>query len=193
MSFSINSTTPDKNQCRAAIALGSNLGESISTVEKALSSLDQIQGIEVVTCSSWYSSQPVGPPQPDYINGCALLKVDLTPHQLLETLLQIENEFGRVRLEHWGPRTLDLDLILYDNFILNTPNLQVPHPRMKERGFVLLPLAEIAPHWVEPTSGKTIIELLENVNCSQVLKVKDHVEKSTGDGISEGDWTGNCS
>ena len=146
---------------KAAIALGSNLGESLSTLEDSLKALTQTPGITLVSHSSWYTTKPVGgPPQPDYVNGCALLKVELEPHKLLEILLEIEQQFGRERKERWGPRTLDLDLILYDDLILDTPNLQIPHPRMRERAFVLMPLAEIAPNWIEPVSGKTIKQLL---------------------------------
>lgn len=152
----------------AAIALGSNMGDSMSTLESALRLLNQTAGISVEVCSRWYQTQPVGPPQPDYINGCAVLRVDLTPQILLQTLLQIESRFGRVRRERNGPRTLDLDLLLFDDWILNIPGLQIPHPRMKERAFVLVPLAEIAPNWIEPVSGKAIAELVQAVDCSGV-------------------------
>ncbi|MCG5058125.1 MAG: 2-amino-4-hydroxy-6-hydroxymethyldihydropteridine diphosphokinase [Limnoraphis sp. WC205] len=156
---------------QTAIALGSNLGDSGETLEKALQTLDDIPEIRVKRRSSWYKTAPIGPAQPDYLNACALLEVQLTPYQLLQTLLNVENQFGRVRQERWGPRTLDLDLILFEDFILETPDLQVPHPRMSERAFVLVPLAEIAPHWIDPISGKTIAELLEQVERSGVNKV----------------------
>ena len=160
----------EKNQGNVAIGMGSNLGESLDTLKNAIQTLDEIPGINLITYSNWYRTKPVGgPKQPDFINGCALLKVELTPHKLLEILLDVEQKFKRVRLEHWGPRTLDLDLILYDDLILNTPNLQIPHPRMTERAFVLVPLAEIAPDWIEPISGKTIKELLERVEFSGVF------------------------
>jgi 2-amino-4-hydroxy-6-hydroxymethyldihydropteridine diphosphokinase len=97
-----------------------------------------------------------------------LLRVNLRPQELLETLLEIEVKFGRVRQERWGARTLDLDLLLFDNLIVDTPALQLPHPRMRERAFVLMPLAEIAPDWSEPISGQTIRTLLEAVDCSGV-------------------------
>ncbi|MGB3511883.1 MAG: 2-amino-4-hydroxy-6-hydroxymethyldihydropteridine diphosphokinase [Microcoleaceae cyanobacterium] len=154
----------------AAIGLGSNLGESMSILQNAIQTLSEIPGITLNTYSSWYRTKPIGPEQPDYINGCALLKVELTPHKVLEILLDIEQQFKRVRLEHWGPRTLDLDLILYNDLILDTPNLQIPHPRMRERAFVLVPLAEIAPNWIDPVSGKAIAKLLEEVECSGVSK-----------------------
>lgn len=156
-------------QC--AIALGSNLGDSRVILEAALETLAQTPDITLQAKSSWYQTKAVGPPQPDYLNGCILLHVQLTPQLLLETLLGIEAKFGRVRRERWEPRSLDLDLLLYDDLILDTATLQVPHPRMRERAFVLVPLAEIAPNWVEPISGKAIAELLQAVDCSGVHRL----------------------
>ncbi|MCU0518501.1 MAG: 2-amino-4-hydroxy-6-hydroxymethyldihydropteridine diphosphokinase [Oscillatoria sp. Prado101] len=153
---------------RTAIALGSNMGDSRAILESALETIAQTSGIILESRSSWYQTVAVGPPQPDYINGCALLRVNLRPQELLETLLEIEVKFGRVRQERWGARTLDLDLLLFDNLIVDTPALQLPHPRMRERAFVLMPLAEIAPDWSEPISGQTIRTLLEAVDCSGV-------------------------
>lgn len=154
-----------------AIALGSNLGDCKNTLESALATLNQTSGITVQSRSSWYLTQAIGPPQPDILNGCALLKTTLTPPQLLQTLLKIESQFGRVRQERWGARTLDLDLLLFDDVILHTEDLHIPHPRMVERAFVLVPLAEIAPDWVEPVSKQTIVQLVKAVNCSGVRKL----------------------
>jgi 2-amino-4-hydroxy-6-hydroxymethyldihydropteridine diphosphokinase len=154
---------------QAAIALGSNLGDSLSILEKALQTLAQNPKIRVKICSSWYQTTPIGPPQPDYLNGCAIVQTQLTAHQLLDILLETEQQFGRVRQEKWGPRTLDLDLLLYDNLILNTPNLQIPHPRMRERAFVLIPLAEIAANWIDPVTGTTIINILKTLDTSGVF------------------------
>lgn len=154
----------------SAIALGSNLGDSRNILEAALKNLDQTPGIRVFSRSSWYQTAPIGPPQPDYLNGCAILSVQQSPQELLETLLGVERDFGRVRLERWGPRTLDLDLLLFDNLILETPNLQIPHPRMTQRAFVLGPLAEIAPNWIEPVSGMAIGQLFDQLHCSDVSR-----------------------
>ncbi len=151
-----------------AIALGSNLGNSIEIIENSLKVLNQTPGIAIQAVSSWYKTKPIGPPQPDYINGCALLEVKQTPEELLVLLLATELQFGRVRQEHWGARTLDLDLLLYDDLILDTPNLQLPHPRMKERAFVLVPLAEIAGDRIEPVSKKAIAQFANEVDCSSV-------------------------
>ena len=148
------------NSVKTAIALGSNLGDSLFILENALLELAQTPGIILVSQSRWYQTKAIGPSQPDYLNGCAILQVELTPEELLNTLLEIETKFGRVRLEKWGPRTLDLDLLLYGDIILDTPNLQIPHPRMTERAFVLVPLAEIAPDWIDPVSQKAIRRIL---------------------------------
>ena len=161
-------TLTQKKSTRIAIALGSNLGNSQATLEAALKKLALTPGIKVKTRSSWYKTAPIGPSQPDYTNGCAILEVERDPHKLLEILLDIEREFGRVRLQHWGPRTLDLDLLLFDDVILETPELQIPHPRMTQRAFVLVPLAEIAPDWIEPVSGEAIAQLVEKVDSSGV-------------------------
>jgi 2-amino-4-hydroxy-6-hydroxymethyldihydropteridine diphosphokinase len=156
---------------RSAIALGSNLGDSLTILSNALKILAYTPGITLQAQSSWYQTKAVGPPQPDYLNGCALLDVQMTPENLLETLLKVEAEFGRVRQERNAPRTLDLDLLLFDHLILDKPNLQLPHPRMKERAFVLVPLAEIAPDWIEPVSGKPIAQLVQTVDCSGVRRL----------------------
>ena len=155
----------------AAIALGSNLGDSRTIIDSALNSLAETPGIILQAKSSWYKTAPVGPPQPDYLNGCALLEVQLTPEELLKTLLYIETQFGRTRNKRWAARTLDLDLLLFDDVILDTPSLHLPHPRMRERAFVLVPLAEIAPDWIEPVSGMAIAQLVQAVDCSSVCKL----------------------
>ncbi|KST68649.1 2-amino-4-hydroxy-6-hydroxymethyldihydropteridine pyrophosphokinase [Mastigocoleus testarum BC008] len=153
---------------KVAIALGSNLGDSIATLEAAIKALERTPGIEIVIVSSWYQTKAIGPSQPDYINGCVSILTEQEPHSLLQILLEIEREFGRIRQERWGPRTLDLDLLLYDDLILETATLQIPHPRIQERAFVLVPLAEIEPNWVEPVSGKMIQELVKVVDCTSV-------------------------
>ncbi|MDP5338529.1 MAG: 2-amino-4-hydroxy-6-hydroxymethyldihydropteridine diphosphokinase [Nodularia sp. (in: cyanobacteria)] len=158
----------------SAIALGGNMGDSYQILEAAIETLAQTPGIKLQAKSSWYRTKAVGPPQPDYLNGCAILQVEMSPLLLLETLLATEQQFGRVRRERWGPRSLDLDLLLYDDLIIDTPNLQIPHPRMGERAFVLIPLAEIAPDWVEPISQRVIKELVKEVDCSDVHLLPSH-------------------
>jgi 2-amino-4-hydroxy-6-hydroxymethyldihydropteridine diphosphokinase len=162
---------------KCAIALGSNLGNSLEILEQSLKILEKTPGITIKAISSWYQTEPVGPPQPDYINGCALLEVQQTPEELLVLLLATELQFGRIRKERWEARTLDLDLLLYDDLILNTPNLQIPHPRMRERAFVLVPLAEIAGDRIEPISEKSIAELVNNVDCSGVKALEIGIKR----------------
>lgn len=154
---------------KCAIALGSNLGDSKQILNQALELLSQTSAIELISHSSWYETVPVGPPQPNYVNGCAILETELLPENLLQILLKIEQQFGRIRQERWGPRILDLDILLYGDLILEMPNLTIPHPRMSERAFVLVPLAEIAAHWIEPISKQTILQLSQAINCSGII------------------------
>ena len=151
-----------------AIGLGSNLGDSRSILAGAIDQLRSHAQIEVIAVSSWYITAPIGPPQPDYLNGCATLQTSLIPLYLLDVLHSIEAEFGRVRQEIWGARTLDLDLLLYDDLVIDLPTLQVPHPRMLERAFVLMPLSEIAPNTIEPRSKQSIITLSNQLEHSGV-------------------------
>lgn len=155
---------------KCAIALGSNQGNSPDILESSLRTLDLIPGIALQQTSNWYQTKPVGTPQPqpDYLNGCALLSVEQTPADLLAVLQAIEIQFGRVGKGTLQARTLDLDLLLYGDLVLNTPDLIIPHPRMTERAFVLVPLAEIAPDWIEPVSEIKIAKLLRNVDTSGV-------------------------
>lgn len=157
-------------EASSAIALGSNLGDSWQILQDALTALDAHPNIQITHRSSIYRTAPVGPPQPDYLNCCALLRTSLSPTDLLHLLLQTEAQFGRVRRERWGPRLLDLDLIFFDQLVLTAPTLQIPHPRMRERAFVLVPLADIAAHWVDPISGKTVTQLLETVDCAGIQR-----------------------
>jgi 2-amino-4-hydroxy-6-hydroxymethyldihydropteridine diphosphokinase len=187
-----------------AIALGSNLssnlGNSEEIVKAALAYLDSIPRVEIVKISQWYRTKAItgtiarsldrktaeketteSTEQPDYINGCALLRTSLTPNSLLSVLLATEARFGRERRERWGARTLDLDLLLYEDCIIDTPSLIVPHPRMCDRAFVLLPLAEIAPDWIHPINGCTIALLALDppdlhICAPQKLQTKDAVK-----------------
>ncbi len=156
-----------------AIALGSNQGDSLNILENSLNNLNQIPGINLQATSSWYQTKPVGTkePQADYLNGCALLSAAQTPEELLAILQATEIQFGRTSKGDLQPRTLDLDLLLYGDLVLNTPNLTLPHPRMAERAFVLVPLAEIAADWIEPVSGMTIAKLLRNLDTSGVQPI----------------------
>lgn len=163
---------PKIQPAAAAIGLGSNLGESPQILAGAIAALDAHPEIAVVARSAWYRTAPIGPPQPDYLNGCALLHTSLAPESLLAALLAIELQFGRERRQRWGPRTLDLDLLLYDGAIVETPTLQIPHPRLQERAFVLVPLAEIAPDWRHPRSDRCIRALRDKLDCSGVRRIE---------------------
>lgn len=153
---------------RAAIALGSNLGNSEAILAGALEQLHHSPNLQVSAISRIFQTAAVGPPQPDYLNACAVLTTGLTPRDLLTTLLNIETQFGRERRERWGPRRLDLDLLLFDDCVIEELGLHVPHPRMTERAFVLVPLAEVAPDWVHPAAGEAIAHLLTKVDQSGV-------------------------
>jgi 2-amino-4-hydroxy-6-hydroxymethyldihydropteridine diphosphokinase len=119
---------------QVAIALGSNLGDSRGTLEQALDALGQSEGVRLLCRSSWYRSAPIGPVQPDYVNGCALLEVSLAPEALLDVLQGVENRFGRVRAERWGARTLDLDLLLHGIAVLVCRLLHLAQRHVGERG-----------------------------------------------------------
>ena len=143
----------------AYLALGSKLGDKEANLRRALELLQQ-RGVEVVKTSSFICTEPYGvTDQPQFLNGVCEVRTSLGPLELLQTLLEIEQEMGRVRLRHWGERNIDLDLLLYEDVVMDTPELILPHPDMQNRDFVLLPLAEIAPELVHPILQKSIEEL----------------------------------
>jgi len=131
------------------LGLGSNLGERAANLTEALRRLAQSPEIEVVRTSSAYETEPVGPQgQPDFLNQVAQVRVTCSARGLLAMIGRIEGEMGRVRTQRWGPRTIDLDILLYGDEIIDEPDLKIPHPQMLARAFVLVPLAEIAPELV---------------------------------------------
>ena len=149
---------------RAAIALGSNLGDRDATLTSAAAALRGI--LTDLRLSSAHETAYVGAgaPQPAYLNAAAVGETALGSRALLEALLETERQFGRERPYPDAPRTLDLDLILYGMEIVDEPGLVVPHPRFRQRRFVLEPLAEIAADWIDPVTGRTIEELLRTVD-----------------------------
>jgi 2-amino-4-hydroxy-6-hydroxymethyldihydropteridine diphosphokinase len=138
----------------AAVALGSNLAGPAAQVQRALVALAAVPETRLVARSRLYRTPPVGPPQPDYVNAAAILETRLEAEALFEALLAIEVAQGRTRVERWGPRTLDLDLLVYGDAVIDTPRLSVPHPQLAVRPFVLVPLAEIAPGLEVPGLGR---------------------------------------
>ena len=149
---------------RAYIAIGSNVGDRQANVDFARSALSEMPGTELVAFSSVHETAPVGPQdQGPYLNAAAAIDTQLSPEALLERFQQMEKEAGRQRVERWGPRTLDVDLLLYDHQIISTDELTVPHPLMHERWFVLKPLCEIAADAVHPMLQMTVAAMLSNV------------------------------
>jgi 2-amino-4-hydroxy-6-hydroxymethyldihydropteridine diphosphokinase len=133
---------------RAYLGLGSNLGDRLAHLQAAVDGLARTRGLAVVAVSPVYETAPVGgPPQDDYLNAVVALDTDLTPHDLLRIAQGIEDAERRVRRERWGPRTLDVDVLLVGDEVVDDPDLVVPHPRLSERAFVLVPLADLDPRW----------------------------------------------
>ena len=153
----------------AYIGLGSNLDDPLAQVMRAIDELSALPQTQWVQCSAIYSSKPVGPEQPDFINAVALLDTHLAPLVLLDALQAIEQAHQRVRIQHWGPRTLDLDILLYGDDIINSERLTVPHYGLKQREFVLYPLAEIAPNLRLP-DGSVLSSLLGQVPLNGLQK-----------------------
>lgn len=153
------------------IGLGSNLENPVTQVATALLELERLDRCRNLIHSSLYRSDPVGPPdQPDYINAVASLETSLQPLELLDAMQAIEQQHQRVRIQHWGPRTLDLDLLLFGDQLINNDRLTVPHPYLQERNFVLFPLAEIAPNLSIP-AGKTLPEYLKSCNTGTLEQI----------------------
>jgi 2-amino-4-hydroxy-6-hydroxymethyldihydropteridine diphosphokinase len=142
----------------AYLALGSNLGDRLVMLQRAVDRLDAREGIRVVRSSRVYETEPVGPAQPDFLNAVIEVHTDLEPRALLRACLGVEDELGRVRGERWGPRSIDVDVLTYARMVVDEPELTVPHPRMAERGFVLVPLAELDPDPMLP-GGRALSSL----------------------------------
>lgn len=140
------------------IALGSNLDQPLEHLKTALTEIEALPETTLTACSQFYRTKPIGPAQPDIINAVIALQTGLAPYDLLHALQAIELKHGRTRTVRFGARTLDLDILLYDDWVNDDPKLIVPHPRMHERNFVLIPLSDIAPDLSLPQG--TIAELI---------------------------------
>ena len=166
----------------AYISLGSNLGRKKANIRKAVKLLSKKKDVKILKVSSLYETEPVGYVKQDwFVNTCLKAETNLSPRQLLKTLKDIEKELKRKKrftphlfkgagFIRWGPRTIDLDILLYDNLRLKTKDLVIPHPEMHKRAFVLIPLMELEPNLGHPTKRKSILELLANLKRSKKVK-----------------------
>lgn len=148
------------------VALGSNIGDGVAQLECATQRLDEHPSITVVRRSKWFHTKPVGgpPDQDDFVNAAIRVQTSLSPEQLFLILREVETNLGRQRRERWAARSVDLDLLLFDDLVLKTPQLEIPHPRLTFRRFVLEPAAEVASDMLHPVVGWTIGQLLDHLN-----------------------------
>ena len=167
---------------KAYVGLGSNLGEREALIRVAIEGLARLPETRLTMVSSLYDTEPVGElDQPNFLNAVAQLETELTARQLLWNLLLVERRLGRVRsgAARYGPRTIDLDLLLYGNLVLDEPNLMLPHPELHRRAFVLVPLCEIDPNIVHPLLGETTHDLLAKLESRPVVKRMSRLWNST--------------
>lgn len=164
--FSDVSVRIERGWHTAYVALGSNMGDRDGWLELGRGGLEGHPACRDVKMASLYASVPYGGvEQEDFVNSALSLRTLLSPYELLDVLQGLEQEAGRERLVHWGPRTLDLDLLFYDDLVLDDPRLRVPHPDMENRDFVLLPLCELAPAYRHPLTHKTVRQMLEELRA----------------------------
>ncbi len=158
------------------IGIGSNIGDKLNHCKKAISEILKINGHKLLAQSSFFKTKPIGFPSQDwFINGIVKIETDLEPFELLRTLKSIELQMGRKETFRWGPRVIDLDILFFGDMEIDTEELQIPHPLLQERQFVLAPLAEIDPDLIHPVLKKTVRELLENLKQDQgVEKINSH-------------------
>ncbi|MDR1020909.1 MAG: 2-amino-4-hydroxy-6-hydroxymethyldihydropteridine diphosphokinase [Synergistaceae bacterium] len=156
----------------AALSLGSNVGDSLAALRRAVQLISERIGA-VTSKSGVYETAPWGmADQPNFLNVCVIAATDLTPLGLLDTAKAIERETGRVERARWGPREIDIDIIFYDDLVLNDQRLKIPHPLMEMRGFVMIPLLEIAPGWKHPAYGWTVAEFVRGMDADGVVAAR---------------------
>jgi len=154
----------------AYVGLGSNMGDREAMLRAALDQLAQLPLTAVMRVSSVYETEPVGvSDQPWFLNAVSQLETDLTPGQLMWNLQRVERALGRVRRVHWGPRTIDLDLLLAGPWVIDEPGLKLPHPELLNRAFALVPLVEIDPLLVHPVTGETLLQHLARLGSSKTV------------------------
>jgi len=145
----------------AWIGLGTNVGDTKAHLQSAVREIDGLKSTRLIACSSFLTTEPIGPKQPDFLNAVVRIATSLSPMELLIALKSLEKLHNRERTVRWGPRTLDLDILLYGDRIITHPQLSIPHPEMHRRRFVLEPMCEIDPTTRHPTLDRTVIELLQ--------------------------------
>ena len=159
------------------IGLGSNMGDGVKNCLRAMEAIGSDARNRLVQCSRFYRTEPVGKKDQDwFINGVAAVETAMSPRELMEFLLSVEKKMGRARKERWGPRVIDLDILFYGERVLKEEGLQVPHPRLHERRFVLIPLKDIAPGLVHPVLQRTVSQILGELHTEEkVYPVPDTV------------------
>ena len=150
---------------RAFVAIGSNIGEKLQNCLKAIRLLDSVKGCRVLKKSSFYKTEPVGYKEQDWFINCAvLIETELNPYELLDRLQEIEVLMGRKKSFKWGPRVIDLDLLLYEDMVINGKRLTIPHPLMHKRRFVLVPVSELEPDLIHPVLNRSVTDILRDIS-----------------------------
>jgi len=162
----------ESNIYKVFLAFGGNLGQPLAQFRHAVALLQQQPQIKRISCSPVYQTPAIGGPanQPDYLNAVVEIRTDMPADRLLHLCQQIEDQAGRTREVHWGPRTLDIDLLFFADLTIDTPELTLPHPRLHQRHFVLLPLYDLAPNLIHPLLGLPVKDLLQRLPPAQGIR-----------------------